>query len=107
VAGAMVTGSTVRTQALRRPCVGVVSLLLVGRASKIGQASARERACVHENQHIKLSVLLDQMPVTHQSITLASGTCRSAPWRLDPRPVIGLLQGIYAYLGVTGFWRRR
>ncbi len=30
-----------------------------------------------------------------------------APWRDDPRPVPGLLQGAYAYLGVTDFWRRQ
>jgi hypothetical protein len=29
------------------------------------------------------------------------------PWRDDPRPISGLLQGAYAYLGVTGFWRTR
>ena len=30
-----------------------------------------------------------------------------APWREDPRPVSGLLQGAYAFLGVAGFWRRQ
>jgi hypothetical protein len=30
-----------------------------------------------------------------------------APWRDDPRPLSGLLQGVYAFLGVTDFWRRR
>ncbi len=30
-----------------------------------------------------------------------------APWRPDPRPAHGLLQGAYAYLGVTEFWQRQ
>ncbi|MEO3863072.1 HEXXH motif-containing putative peptide modification protein [Acrocarpospora sp. B8E8] len=30
-----------------------------------------------------------------------------APWRDDPRPVYGLLQGTYAFLGLTSFWRRQ
>ena len=30
-----------------------------------------------------------------------------APWRDDPRPVEALLQGAYAHLGVTDYWRAR
>ena len=30
-----------------------------------------------------------------------------APWRDDPRPIDGLLQGTYAFFGVSGFWRRQ
>ena len=55
----------------------------------------------HEVQHLKLGALLDIM-----RLTLADDGCRYyAPWRDDPRPIAGLLQGAYAYLGVTGFWR--
>jgi HEXXH motif-containing protein len=55
----------------------------------------------HELQHIKLSALLDITPLTHPD-----GSQRFyAPWRDDPRPVSGLLQGAYAFLGVAGFWR--
>ena len=54
----------------------------------------------HEVQHLKLSALMDIV-----SLTLPDdGRRYYAPWRTDPRP-IGLLQGAYAYLGVTGFWR--
>ena len=28
-----------------------------------------------------------------------------APWRQDPRPAGGLLQGIYAHLGIARFWQ--
>ncbi|WP_449066679.1 HEXXH motif domain-containing protein, partial [Planomonospora algeriensis] len=57
----------------------------------------------HETQHAKLSALLDLVPLTRPD----DGSRHYAPWRPDPRPIPGLLQGAYAYLGVTGFWRRQ
>lgn len=57
-------------------------------------------ALVHEFQHVKLSALLDIVPLH----TMAPGPLFYAPWRTDPRPLKGLLQGAYAYLGVTDFW---
>jgi uncharacterized protein len=57
----------------------------------------------HEVQHLKLDALLDQVPLTLPD----DGTLYYAPWRPDPRPLGGLLQGTYAYLGVSGFWRRQ
>jgi HEXXH motif-containing protein len=36
-----------------------------------------------------------------------SGRRCYAPWREDLRPISGFLQGTYAFLGVSGFWRRR
>ncbi|GGL38233.1 FxsB family cyclophane-forming radical SAM/SPASM peptide maturase [Planomonospora parontospora] len=57
----------------------------------------------HETQHAKLSALLDVVPLTEPD----DGSRHYAPWRPDPRPVPGLLQGAYAYVGVTGFWRRQ
>ncbi len=54
---------------------------------------------VHEFQHVKLCGLLDMVPLA------ASGAERVyAPWRQDPRPAGGLLQGIYAHLGIVRFW---
>jgi len=54
---------------------------------------------VHEFQHIKLSGLQDMV-----SLTTPCDTRVYAPWRPDPRPVGGLLQGVYAYLGIARFW---
>ncbi|OLT26960.1 HEXXH motif domain-containing protein [Nocardiopsis sp. CNR-923] len=56
----------------------------------------------HEVQHAKLMALLDLVPLTLPD----DGSTYYAPWRPDPRPVSGLLQGVYAHLGVAGFWRR-
>jgi HEXXH motif-containing protein len=57
----------------------------------------------HEVQHMKLSAVLDLVPLAVPD----DGSRYYAPWRDDPRPASGLLQGSYAYLGVTGFWRRQ
>jgi uncharacterized protein len=57
----------------------------------------------HEVQHLKLCAVLDIVSLTRPD----DGRRYYAPWRTDPRPVAGLLQGAYAYLGVTEFWRRQ
>jgi HEXXH motif-containing protein len=54
----------------------------------------------HEVQHAKLYQIVEVQP-----LTLPDSALYYAPWRDDPRPLAGLLQGAYAYLGVTGFWR--
>jgi uncharacterized protein len=57
----------------------------------------------HEIQHLKLGAVLDIVTLTMPD----DGRRYYAPWRDDPRPLAGLLQGTYAYLGVSGFWRRQ
>ncbi|WP_440099974.1 HEXXH motif domain-containing protein [Streptosporangium sp. H16] len=57
----------------------------------------------HEIQHAKLTALIEVIPLTLPD----DGRRYYAPWRDDPRPVYGLLQGSYAYLGVAEFWRRQ
>ncbi|MFI6449050.1 aKG-HExxH-type peptide beta-hydroxylase [Kitasatospora sp. NPDC050543] len=56
---------------------------------------------VHEFLHVQLGALLDLVPLHRPN-----GEARyHAPWRPDLRPVGALLQGTYAHLGVTDFWR--
>jgi uncharacterized protein len=57
----------------------------------------------HETQHMKLSAVLDLVRLIRPD----NGSRYYAPWREDPRPAAGLLQGAYAFLGVTAFWRRQ
>ncbi|GAA4207409.1 hypothetical protein GCM10022252_71020 [Streptosporangium oxazolinicum] len=66
-------------------------------------ASSLAVTLTHETQHAKLSALLDLVPLTLPD----DGSRHYAPWREDPRPVPGLLQGAYAFLGVAGFWMRQ
>ena len=56
---------------------------------------------IHEFQHLKLSALLDMVPLVARGGGKALGY---APWRPDPRPTGGLLQGMYAHLAVARFW---
>ncbi|RSM49585.1 HEXXH motif domain-containing protein [Amycolatopsis balhimycina DSM 5908] len=58
-------------------------------------------ALVHEFQHIRLGGLL-QLARLHDD----DRTERLyAPWREDPRPLGGLVHGVYAFFGVSAFWR--
>ena len=54
---------------------------------------------VHEFQHIKLCGLMDMLPLIEPS-----GERGYAPWREDPRPMGGILQGLYAFVGIVRFW---
>jgi uncharacterized protein len=49
------------------------------------------------------AALLDIVPMTLPD----NGRRYYAPWREDPRPISGLVQGAYAFLGVSAFWRRQ
>ena len=71
--------------------------------SEPAEALTLASTLTHEVQHVKLAAVLDLIPMTRPD----DGGRFYAPWREDPRPVSGLLQGAYAYLGVTGFWRRQ
>ncbi|QWB21752.1 MULTISPECIES: HEXXH motif-containing putative peptide modification protein [Streptomyces] len=57
----------------------------------------------HELQHSKFAALLHLFDLFE-----SGGEERYyAPWRPDPRPLLGLFHGAYAHLGVTDFWNRR
>ncbi|WP_433364703.1 HEXXH motif domain-containing protein [Actinoplanes sp. CA-142083] len=58
---------------------------------------------IHEYQHIKLGALLHLIRLTEPD----DGSLYYAPWRDDPRPLGGLIQGIYAFFGIARFWRTR
>jgi hypothetical protein len=58
---------------------------------------------VHEFQHTKLGALQDLVDL----VVSGSPGRFHAPWRADPRPAEPLLDGVYAHVGVTGFWRER
>lgn len=91
-----------------RPAQGQVSSSSPETSGAIAMSEptgAATLACTlaHEVQHVKLSALLDLVKLTRDD----DGRRFYAPWREDPRPASGLLQGAYAYLGVTAFWRRQ
>lgn len=74
-------------------------------ASRPDDAAQLAATLVHEFQHIKLGSLMRLRPLNVSGPDLGPEELFYAPWRDDPRPLGGLLQGIYAFAGVTRFWR--
>ncbi len=62
-------------------------------------AESMAETLVHEFQHTKLCGLMDMLPLIEPS-----GERGYAPWREDPRPIGGILQGAYAFAGIVRFW---
>ena len=60
---------------------------------------AMAETLIHEFQHIKLCGLMDMLDLIEPG-----GETSYAPWREDPRPMGGLLQGAYAFAGIVRFW---
>lgn len=57
-------------------------------------------ALLHENQHSVLNAVNGLFELVEP------GNQRGySPWREDPRPTLGILHGVYAFLAVTRFWR--
>jgi HEXXH motif-containing protein len=56
---------------------------------------------VHELQHSKLNALLDLC----QLVRSDAQNLWYVPWRDDPRPMTGVLHGIYAFVSDAEFWR--
>jgi HEXXH motif-containing protein len=63
-------------------------------------AESLAETLVHELQHSKLNAVLDLVRLEEGATRLCY-----APWRRDPRPLPGLLHGIYAFTSVVEFWR--
>lgn len=56
---------------------------------------------VHEYHHTKLSGLLTLLDLLNED----RGAAFYTGWRNEPRPIHGVLHGVFAFFGVTGFWR--
>jgi HEXXH motif-containing protein len=83
--------------ATRREAFGAVL------SSTPSDATRLAATLVHELHHAKLAVLSDRVTLHH-----ADDDARHfAPWRTDPRPYDGLLQGAYAHLALADFYQRR
>ncbi|MGW7071133.1 HEXXH motif domain-containing protein [Streptomyces sp. NPDC054855] len=73
--------------------------VMASRPDDVAQLAA---TLVHEFQHTKLGGLIHLGPLSEPSAPPEQ--LFYAPWRDDPRPLGGLLQGIYAFAGVARFW---
>ncbi|MEU5998694.1 HEXXH motif domain-containing protein [Streptomyces sp. NPDC047197] len=76
--------------------------VMASRPDDVAQLAA---TLVHEFQHTKLGGLIHLGPLSAPPAPKgAREQLFYAPWRDDPRPLSGLLQGIYAFAGVARFW---
>jgi uncharacterized protein len=83
--------------AAARQAFGAIGAALPQRAAQLALL------LVHEFQHVKLGAVLDMYDLYDET----DRRLYYAPWRDDPRPLEGLLQGTYAHIAVTDFWRVR
>jgi HEXXH motif-containing protein len=68
-----------------------------------GSAAELAEAMVHEFQHSKLNALLDMVELVDGDL---ANRCY-APWRDDPRPLVGLVHGVVAFTAGVEFWARQ
>jgi HEXXH motif-containing protein len=73
------------------------------RLSANGSATEFAEALVHEMQHSKLNALLGMVKLTDDD----HARRYLAPWRDDPRPLVGVIHGIYAFTCGVEFWVRQ
>ena len=82
--------------ATRREAFGAVL------SSTPADGTAFAATLVHEIQHTKLAALGDLVTLHHAD----ARERYFAPWRPDPRPYDGLLQGAYSHLALADFFQR-
>jgi uncharacterized protein len=58
---------------------------------------------LHEMQHVKLTALCDLFDLFDR----ADRRRFPVPWRVDHRPIEGILHGTYAHLAIAELWRSR
>ncbi|GAB1509334.1 aKG-HExxH-type peptide beta-hydroxylase [Actinophytocola sp. KF-1] len=82
--------------------VGASSPAAFGGVQLSASESAAEfaEALVHELQHSKLNAVLGLAKLTDGDLTRRY----LAPWRDDPRPLTGVLHGVYAFTCGVEFW---
>lgn len=71
--------------------------------SWMSDTSVIVEALVHEYHHHKLNALLNLDPIIVEGSPEA---IYYSPWRDDPRPLSGILQGIYVFQAVLEFWHK-
>ncbi|MFJ8887210.1 aKG-HExxH-type peptide beta-hydroxylase [Streptomyces sp. NPDC102402] len=89
-------GSASHCSGTRREAFGAVL------SSRPGTSGYFASTLVHELQHTKLAALTALVPLHHEGPEAR----HFAPWRPDPRPFDGLLQGAVSHAALAGYWQR-
>lgn len=58
-------------------------------------------AICHELSHMRMNLVLETGPILRDDTAV-----HASPWRADPRPLIGLVHGVHAFLNVRKFYER-
>ncbi|MGW5721315.1 HEXXH motif domain-containing protein [Amycolatopsis sp. NPDC003865] len=95
--------STIVPLGLGSPILGASSSVAYGAVAVSRRSSAPElaEALIHEMQHSKLNALFDFTELSFPG----TEDLGYAPWRDDPRPIGGLLHGVFAFTTAVEFWR--
>lgn len=70
-------------------------------ASMRDPVQAADAIC-HEGSHTRLAIALGRDPLLRDD----GAEVHPSPWRTDPRPLKGLLNGVHAFVNVCHFYRR-
>ncbi|MFE2943194.1 HEXXH motif-containing putative peptide modification protein [Streptomyces sp. NPDC059255] len=89
-------GGPAQCSGTRREAFGAVL------TSRPATAASFASTLVHELQHTKLAALAALTPLHHED----AAPRHFAPWRSDPRPFDGLLQGAYSHIALADYWQR-
>jgi HEXXH motif-containing protein len=105
-ASAISAGLRVLTPLRERPggvSVSTTSRVAAGAISVSPMRQPERLACtlLHEFEHSRLNGVLGFVDLVQAS----RGRRFYSPWRNEPRPAVGLLYGVYAWLAVARFWR--
>ncbi|MEQ4725418.1 HEXXH motif-containing putative peptide modification protein [Nonomuraea sp. B19D2] len=73
----------------------------IGLPASRAEPSRLAESLVHEHRHLVLSAIMDQVQLTRAP----AARRYPSPWRREPRPIDGVLQGCFAHLAVAAFWR--
>jgi len=89
------------------PAEGHVTSVTLGRLQGSLIASLRDPvqvadALCHEGSHTRLGLFLQMDPLIEDD----EAAVHPSPWRQDPRPLKGLLNGVHAFVNVCEFYRR-
>jgi HEXXH motif-containing protein len=89
------------------PETGHVTSVTLGRLQGALIASLRDPvqvadALCHEGSHTRLGLLLHLDALLEDD----GAAIHPSPWRQDPRPLKGLLNGVHAFVNVCEFYRR-
>ena len=74
-------------------------------ATAYGQPYYLGEILIHESHHSRLFCLEEKTPLLeNEDLALGSAPRYYSPWQTDPRPIHGILHGVYVFIPVCRYW---